>query len=204
MREQVHLCAAPLVEGAIAAAVQASVGASVAVVLQEAQEAHFAKQQHLSEWQYQVSDTSLLSGETGQTLTLVIPNKLGLHARPAARFVAAANRFTASMQLQRGDRVANAKSINQVATLGARQGDTVWSAPPGQTPLMLWPRLKNWPPRISAIGLNREDLPNRRPPPPPCPTLKIWNGAVCLPRPGWPLARWSSTDLACQRWKPGR
>ncbi len=123
---QVYLCAAPLVEGAMAAAVQASVGAPVEMVLQEAQAALTAKRQQLGEEAPTPPSTaSRLVADEAQTITLVIPNKLGLHARPAARFVATANRFTAAMEIQRGDQVANAKSINQVATLGARQGDTV-------------------------------------------------------------------------------
>lgn len=123
---QVYLCAAPLVEGAMAAAVQASVGAPVEMVLQEAQAALTAKRQQLGEEAPTPPSTaSRLVADEAQTITLVIPNKLGLHARPAARFVATANRFTAAMEIQRGDQVANAKSINQVATLGAHQGDTV-------------------------------------------------------------------------------
>lgn len=126
-RERVYLCAAPLVEGAMAAAVQASVGASVEMVLQEATAALTAKQQQLGEAVSTPTpmDAPLLAGAAGQTLTVLIPNKLGLHARPAARFVASANRFAAAVQIQLGERTANAKSINQVATLGARQGDTV-------------------------------------------------------------------------------
>lgn len=125
-QERVHLCAAPLVEGTIAAAVQASVGAPVGMVLQEAQAALAAKQQQLGEETVAATPaTPRLSGDTAQTLILVIPNKLGLHARPAARFVAAANRFAATVEVQLGEQIANAKSINQVATLGARQGDTI-------------------------------------------------------------------------------
>jgi multiphosphoryl transfer protein len=125
-RERVYLCAAPLVEGAMAAAVQASIGASVEMVLQEAKAALMAKRQQLGEEPDAPAFAApLLADEAGQSLTLVIPNKLGLHARPAARFVAAANRFDAAVQIRRGEQVANAKSINQVATLGARQGDTL-------------------------------------------------------------------------------
>jgi phosphotransferase system HPr (HPr) family protein len=58
---------------------------------------------------------------------VTIRNRLGLHARPAARFVTTANRFAAQIRVRKvgaaGD--ANAKSINQVATLGARQDDRI-------------------------------------------------------------------------------
>jgi multiphosphoryl transfer protein len=124
-RDHIHLSPAPLVEGTLAAAVQASVGAPVEMVLQEAQAALTAKRQQLGEMADAPATTPRLSQENAQMLQLVIPNKLGLHARPAARFVSTANRFTAAMEVQLGAQTANAKSINQVATLGARQGDTI-------------------------------------------------------------------------------
>ena len=46
-RPQVHLCPAPLVEGALAAAVQASVGASAAQVMAEALGALAVKVEHM-------------------------------------------------------------------------------------------------------------------------------------------------------------
>ncbi|MCA9937233.1 MAG: PTS-dependent dihydroxyacetone kinase phosphotransferase subunit DhaM, partial [Anaerolineales bacterium] len=46
-RDRVHLCEAPLVEGAIAAAVQAAVGSSAAQVMAEARGALTAKRQQL-------------------------------------------------------------------------------------------------------------------------------------------------------------
>jgi phosphoenolpyruvate-protein phosphotransferase len=55
----------------------------------------------------------------------VVRNRLGLHARPAARLVSTAGRFTAEVTLLKDGRRANAKSINQVATLGVRHGDTI-------------------------------------------------------------------------------
>ncbi len=123
-RDFIHLSPAPLVEGTLAAAVQASVGASVEQVLQEAKGALFVKQGQIGHEEQAVAAPGQLADEA-LSISLVIPNKLGLHARPAARFVGAANRFQAAMQIQLGDQVANAKSINQVATLGVRQGDTV-------------------------------------------------------------------------------
>ncbi|MCA9874468.1 MAG: phosphoenolpyruvate--protein phosphotransferase, partial [Anaerolineales bacterium] len=125
MRKHITICPAPLVEGTLAAAVQASVGASLAQVMQEAQGALAVKQSQLGHLeQVPVAGPAGLD-EAAQSITLVVPNKLGLHARPAARFVSTANRFQAEMQVQRGSQTANAKSINQVATLGVRQGDTV-------------------------------------------------------------------------------
>lgn len=126
-QEHIYLCSAPLVEGTMVAVVQASIGATAEQVMQEAQGALASKHAQLG---YEVPSITpdpsapSLNGST-ESLTLVIPNKLGLHARPAARFVGTANRFQADMRLQYGDQIANAKSINQVATLGVRQGETV-------------------------------------------------------------------------------
>ncbi len=123
-QSRVTLCAAPLVEGAIVAAVQASIGADLASVRAEAEQALIAKLNLLPGI---VNLTALIevpvvasATHTGQ---FTVRNPHGLHARPAAQLVAAANRFPASIRLQKGERQANAKSINQVATLGARQGD---------------------------------------------------------------------------------
>ncbi|WP_374688968.1 phosphoenolpyruvate--protein phosphotransferase, partial [Promineifilum sp.] len=132
-RERVFLCAAPLVEGALAAAVQAAVGASPQQVMAEAESALSVKIEQLggvppappllSSPAPQPPDS--MPAHAQEQISLAIPNRLGLHARPAARFVTIANRFTADIRVSKGERSANAKSINQVATLGARQGDSV-------------------------------------------------------------------------------
>ncbi|HET8843298.1 MAG TPA: HPr family phosphocarrier protein [Ktedonobacteraceae bacterium] len=57
--------------------------------------------------------------------TVIITNKVGLHARPAALLVQNASRFQARIQVQHGERVANAKSIIGVLKLGAGQGATL-------------------------------------------------------------------------------
>lgn len=60
-----------------------------------------------------------------QEMTLTIRNKVGLHARPAARFVQTANRFKSKVVAVRDGREANAKSILSVLSLGANQGAVV-------------------------------------------------------------------------------
>ena len=122
----IFLCSAPLVEGTLAAAVQASFGAPVSQVIAEAQGALSAKRSQLDH-ETPAAETAVptLPAAAAQTITLIIPNKLGLHARPAARFVSTANRFQADVRIQRGAQAANAKSFNQVATMGVRQGDEV-------------------------------------------------------------------------------
>ncbi len=57
--------------------------------------------------------------------TVVITNKVGLHARPATLFVQAAARFQAQIQVRSGEKSANAKSILGVLKLSASQGTTL-------------------------------------------------------------------------------
>jgi phosphocarrier protein HPr len=54
--------------------------------------------------------------------TVTICNKLGLHARAAARFVQLAARFESEIRLARGTREANGKSIMGVMMLAAGKG----------------------------------------------------------------------------------
>lgn len=57
--------------------------------------------------------------------SVVITNKVGLHARPARLLVQTAAQYQAKVQVLRGDRTANAKSIIGVLKLGAVLGDTL-------------------------------------------------------------------------------
>jgi phosphocarrier protein HPr len=54
-----------------------------------------------------------------------IVNKLGLHARAAAKLVQAANRFTAEILVCRDDQEVNGKSIMGVLMLAAAQGTDI-------------------------------------------------------------------------------
>jgi phosphoenolpyruvate-protein phosphotransferase/dihydroxyacetone kinase phosphotransfer subunit len=125
MQENVYLCPAPLVEGTMAAAVQASIGSTVKQVMAEAQDALTAKIQQIAPETEIETASQAAQMQGGETLEIVVPNKLGLHARPAARFVSTSSQFGSEIQVNLGDRTANAKSINQVATLGVRQHDTI-------------------------------------------------------------------------------
>ena len=53
---------------------------------------------------------------------ITIINKLGLHARAAAKFVTMASVFESDIQLAKGDRVVNGKSIMGVMMLAAAKG----------------------------------------------------------------------------------
>jgi phosphocarrier protein HPr len=56
---------------------------------------------------------------------IVVDHKVGLHARPAAIFVKAANKFASDIQVTKEDRTINAKSILSVLTLGVNQGTEI-------------------------------------------------------------------------------
>jgi phosphocarrier protein len=53
---------------------------------------------------------------------IIIINKLGLHARAAAKFVALASRFSSDVQVAKQDRVVNGKSIMGIMMLAASKG----------------------------------------------------------------------------------
>ena len=57
--------------------------------------------------------------------SVMITNRVGLHARPARLLVQTAARFQSQIQLRHGDKAANAKSIVGVLKLGAVKGDTL-------------------------------------------------------------------------------
>ena len=57
--------------------------------------------------------------------SVVIANKVGLHARPARLLVQTAAQFQSKVQVQHGNKTANAKSIVGVLKLGAVLGDTL-------------------------------------------------------------------------------
>lgn len=138
-RVMVHLCEAPLVEGAIAAAVAAASGRNIQQVMTEAREALAAKAtqlgvnvSHIPREATDVSTSFVMErqmtndkGRVTKEIRLVVRNSLGLHARPAAKFVATVVRFQSQIQVQNitnSTEVVCGDSINQVATLGVRQG----------------------------------------------------------------------------------
>ena len=131
-RKHVLLCDAPLVEGSVAAAVQARLGSTLEQVAAEARGALSPKVEQLGS---QVPVPQPLSPpavstppESAQLIRLTVRNRLGLHARPAARFVLTAARTLADVHLRNlstGRGPVNAKSINAVATLGVLKGHEI-------------------------------------------------------------------------------
>ncbi len=56
---------------------------------------------------------------------IIVKNKQGLHARPAALFVQIANRFDSQITVGKDSEVVNGKSIMGILTLGATRGSEI-------------------------------------------------------------------------------
>lgn len=129
-QQKVYLCEAPLVEGAIAAVVAAAAGRDIHQVMAEARGALLAKATQLGVVSRPLSVVSHNTPTTNiesptREIRLIVSNRLGLHARPAAQFVATAARFQSQILVQnltRNTELVRGDSINQVTTLGVRQG----------------------------------------------------------------------------------
>jgi phosphocarrier protein FPr len=136
-RRRVYLCEAPLVEGTIAAAVAAAAGHSIEQAIAEARGSLVAKAAqlgievpHAIGMATPVATSPESSPESSREsiareIHVTLQNSAGLHARPAAQFVATAARFQAQIQIRnatRGTDAVRADSLNQVALLAARQG----------------------------------------------------------------------------------
>jgi phosphoenolpyruvate-protein phosphotransferase/dihydroxyacetone kinase phosphotransfer subunit len=129
---RVVLAAAPLVEGAVAAAAAARGGLGLEEVAAEARGALRAKAEQLGEADDggaapSSSGGAVLEGE-GEELRVVVGNRLGLHARPAARFVGAAATADATVEVANattGRGPVSARSLTALATLGVKQGHEI-------------------------------------------------------------------------------
>ena len=56
---------------------------------------------------------------------LIVKNKQGLHARPAALFVQVANKFDSRITVKHKEEEVNGKSIMGILMLGAEQGSAI-------------------------------------------------------------------------------
>jgi len=63
---------------------------------------------------------------------LTIINKLGLHARAAAKLVTLANQFSADIRIQKDDRKVDGKSIMSVMMLAASKGTEITLSATGE------------------------------------------------------------------------
>ncbi|MDZ7955120.1 phosphoenolpyruvate--protein phosphotransferase [Nostoc sp. DedQUE09] len=127
-QKKVYLCEAPLVEGASAAVVAAAAGRDIHQVMAEARGALLAKATQLGVVTRPLSVVTPITTNVEsptREIRLIVSNRLGLHARPAAQFVATAARFQSQIlvrNLTRNTELVRGDSINQVTTLGVRQG----------------------------------------------------------------------------------
>ncbi|AUI61306.1 dihydroxyacetone kinase phosphoryl donor subunit DhaM [Amycolatopsis sp. BJA-103] len=106
---------APLVEGAIAAAVAAQGGADRQAVAGAAAAAGAPADLTF--------DSGAQDGESSVELTL--RNDVGLHARPAAVLVRSIAGLDAQVTVRLGEETADANSVLALMALGARQGDRI-------------------------------------------------------------------------------
>jgi phosphocarrier protein FPr len=125
-RAQVVLSEAPLVEGAVAAAVSARLGSSIGEVAGEARGGLEGKAAHLGVGRpIEAPPANMPPGGEERTARITIRNPLGLHARPAARFVQTVGTFDVRIEvsnLNTGRGPASGRSLTSLATLGVRQG----------------------------------------------------------------------------------
>ena len=129
-RAKVLLTPAPLVEGAVAAAVAAAQGASPRRAAAEAVAGLAGKSSQLDATAPDDAgpepDAPEAAAAAPQSLTVTVNDPLGLHARPAARLVRLAGDYHAAVTVQdltSGRGPVNARSLTAVGTLGARAGD---------------------------------------------------------------------------------
>jgi phosphocarrier protein FPr len=127
-RGKVLLCDAPLVEGAVAAAVASRVGEPLERVAAEARGGLAPKAAHLDGEPADPSGGSPAVIDAEHETVLAVDNPHGLHARPAARLVQTAARFDADVTVENvttGRGPVAARSLNGVATLGVLQGHEI-------------------------------------------------------------------------------
>ncbi|NTW00220.1 MAG: PTS-dependent dihydroxyacetone kinase phosphotransferase subunit DhaM [Oscillochloris sp.] len=127
-----RISAAPLVEGALVAAIEATrTGATMAEVAAAAERALETKNVALASEHAHAAPPPAhpLPGSSGVERTLMIMNKVGLHMRPAKDFVQTASRFGCTIRarnLSRPERPdGNAKSMIDVMKLGVAFGHQI-------------------------------------------------------------------------------
>ena len=120
VRDRILIVDAPLVEGAVSAAVAAEMGGSLVEVATAARSAYPAAEP--------VEPAGIVpAAEALVTRTVVLANKDGLHARPAAEFVKLASTIDSRITVNGKD----AKSLLGIMALGLTQGAVVEIASTG-------------------------------------------------------------------------
>ncbi|HBZ4110327.1 TPA: dihydroxyacetone kinase subunit DhaM [Klebsiella pneumoniae] len=123
---KVRLCAAPLVEGTLAATVSAASGAGIDKVIADAMSALEAKRVQLG-LPSPTSDAApapmLADDGDTKSVSVIINNHNGLHVRPASKLVAALAGFNADLLLEKNGKCVKPDSLNQIALLQVRRND---------------------------------------------------------------------------------
>jgi phosphoenolpyruvate-protein phosphotransferase/dihydroxyacetone kinase phosphotransfer subunit len=134
-RDRIRLSYAPLVEGAVAAALEASLGRTLAQVQQMAEKTANVDQLQMlkpltptenESMEIVAPPESISPVETSELSTqLTLANPTGLHARPASLFVQTAAGYQANIHASGRGKETDATSIFGVLSLGLRQGDAI-------------------------------------------------------------------------------
>ncbi|WP_336284060.1 dihydroxyacetone kinase phosphoryl donor subunit DhaM [Citrobacter arsenatis] len=125
---KVRLCAAPLVEGTLAATVSAAAGADIERVIRDAMNALDAKCEQLGlPLPSAVTPTSaeFAPDADARSVAIVVKNPNGIHVRPASRLVSTLSGFNADMWLEKNGKCVVPDSLNQIALLQVRCNDTL-------------------------------------------------------------------------------
>ena len=125
---KVRLCAAPLVEGTLAATVSAAAGADIDRVIRDAMNALDAKCEQLglpSPSAAKPTSAELSPDADARSVAIVVKNPNGIHVRPASRLVSALSGFNADMWLEKNGKCVVPDSLNQIALLQVRCNDTL-------------------------------------------------------------------------------
>jgi len=139
LANNVKLCAAPFVEGTVAATVAAASGLPLEQVIAEANGALAAKQTQLHQppisqeygaWPAESTRSERVHDDDDTLATMthlewLVRNPQGLHARPAAQLVSVLAQLDAELVLEKNGQQANPRSINQIAALQIRNGDRI-------------------------------------------------------------------------------
>jgi PTS hybrid protein len=108
---------APLVEGAVAAAVTAQGGADRQRVAESAAAAGAPADRE--------STPAVLGSDAGRNIEVTLRNEVGLHARPAALLARSVAGLDVEVRVRLGEQEADAASVLALMSLGARQGDQI-------------------------------------------------------------------------------
>lgn len=74
---------------------------------------------------------------------IIIKNKQGLHARPAAMFVQIASKYNSNVTIQKSEERVNGKSIMGILTLGAEQNSKIIIEADGEDAIEVVEELSN-------------------------------------------------------------